>query len=340
MESGIKESAINLRQLRYFTRIVEAGSITRAAEQLFVAQPALGMQIKQLEEDLGVELLQRHSRGASATRAGQVLYERACEILRLVEEAERQVVAAGRFATQSIVLGLTNGFVNLAGRDLVLRARERLPGVKLEIVEERSLVLLDALERHEIDVALAYEVRERPSLMRVPLIEEELFFVSQGPGGSQACAEPPIEFAELVRRELVLPRQRDGVRQQVLATAKRMALELRIVEDVSSISLMKEMVARGDAASVMPYGNAVDDIENGRLRGRRIVNPTVKRTLYLVRSLTRAAFEHEEAFLTLLSQSVSQVAQRMGPLATRLDPLDRPLGQTLAELRSRGHSLG
>lgn len=338
MQFGTEETAINLRQLRYFTRIVEAGSITRAAEQLFVAQPALGMQIKQLEEDLGVELLQRHSRGASATRAGHVLYERACEILRLVEDTERQVAAAGRFATQSIVLGLTNGFVNLAGRDLMLQARQTLPGVKLEIVEERSLVLMDALERHEIDVALAYEVHERPSLMRVPLLEEEMLFVTKGAGTRNGQPDTPIEFSELVQQELVLPRQRDGVRQQLLATAKRMALELRIVEDVSSIAMMKEMVAQGDAASVMPYGNAVDDIEQGRLCGRRIVNPTVKRTLYLVRSLARAAFEHEEAVLALLSSSVSQVVQRLGPLAVRLEPLEHPLAQTLAELRGKRHS--
>ena len=57
------ETAINLRQLKYFARVVEAGNMTRAAEQLFVAQPALGMQIKQLEEQLGVSLLHRHTRG-------------------------------------------------------------------------------------------------------------------------------------------------------------------------------------------------------------------------------------------------------------------------------------
>src|SRR6185369_236810 len=87
---GASNQRMTLRQLRYFTRIVEAGNITRAAEQLYVAQPALGMQIRQLEESLGVELLERHSRGVSPTRAGQALYERACEILRLVHEAEQQ----------------------------------------------------------------------------------------------------------------------------------------------------------------------------------------------------------------------------------------------------------
>ncbi|RYG12788.1 MAG: LysR family transcriptional regulator [Burkholderiales bacterium] len=124
---ALQENAINLRQLQYFARIVETGNITRAAEQLFVAQPALGTQIRQLEQELGVSLLSRHSRGVSPTRAGQVLYERACEILRMVDETERQVAAAGRREREGIVLGLTNGFTNLVGRDLVKQSRRVHP---------------------------------------------------------------------------------------------------------------------------------------------------------------------------------------------------------------------
>jgi LysR family nitrogen assimilation transcriptional regulator len=196
---------MNLRQLRYFTRIVEAGNITRAAEQLFVAQPALGMQIRQLEDSLGVELLSRHSRGVAPTRAGQALYERACEILSLVEQAEQQVAAAGRFDSEVVVLGLTNGFMNIVGRELILKARQSLPRVRLEIVEERSAVLVDVLERHEIDMALAYEVHERPGLVRVPLVEEEMLFVVGGGAGKGRILSKSIDFASVTKRELVMP---------------------------------------------------------------------------------------------------------------------------------------
>src|SRR5690349_14508462 len=116
---------MNLRQLRYFARVVEAGNISRAAEQLFVAQPALGLQIRQLEQHLGVALLERHSRGVSVTHAGKLLYERACEILRSIEDTERAVVAAGRLESERIVLGLTTGVMSVLGRDIVVAARER-----------------------------------------------------------------------------------------------------------------------------------------------------------------------------------------------------------------------
>ncbi len=71
--------------------------------------------------------------------------------------------------------------------------------------------------------------------------------------------------------------------------------------DISSISAMKSLVASGDAATIMPYGTVVDDIGRGRLVGRRIVNPTLKRTLYFVRSLRRAPIQNEDAVLDLLA---------------------------------------
>lgn len=345
---------MTLRQLQYFARIVELANITRAAEQLHVAQPALGLQIRQLEEELGVKLLTRHSRGVSPSRAGRLLYERACEVLRLLEETGREVTALGRHEREGIVLGLTNGFANIVGRDLVLQARRDLPDVELSLVEERTVVLIEALERHEIDIALAYEVHERPGLLRVPLLEEETLFVA-APGlaprsrahkGRRATARPggprakrtaavstdsathplaaSIEFADLAGHPLVMPGPRDGVRQQVLATAKRLAIGLDVILDVSSVSMMKNMVARGDATAVMPYGNVFDEIASGRIVGRRIANPPLKRTLYLVRAMRRAPFAEESGVLRLLAEVSRRYVEVLGPLATSLPALNDP----------------
>jgi LysR family nitrogen assimilation transcriptional regulator len=330
----IGDISINLRQLQYYARVVETGNITRAAEQLYVAQPALGLQIRQLEQQVGVALLQRHSRGVTPTRAGQLLYERACEILRLVEETGREVAAAGRHDQEGIVLGLTNGFANIVGRDLVQRARNELPGVKLSLVEERTAVLLDALERHEIDVALAYEVHERPGLLRVPLVEEATLFVCAPGSAPPDAGDGTIRFAEVARHPLVMPGPRDGVRQQVIATARRLALPLDLTLDVSSVSMMKNMVAQGDAAAVMPYGNVVDDLRQGRIVGRRIVEPPLVRTLYLVRSRRRAPFKSETHLLALLSQASRQFAAALGPLATQLPALQQSDALSDAVLRT------
>ena len=81
--------------------------MTRAASELHIAQPALGMQIRQLEDDLGVALLVRHSRGVDPTPAGAALHRRALAILALVEDSRREVIAAAGNESESVSLGLT-----------------------------------------------------------------------------------------------------------------------------------------------------------------------------------------------------------------------------------------
>ncbi len=122
---------MNLRQLRYFVKIVELGSMTRAAEQLHVAQPALGMQIRQLEESLGVALLRRHSRGVDPTPAGVRLHERAIEILALVERTAKEVAGSDVDRSESIRLGLTPALMPILGPEIAVQARERTPQVFL-----------------------------------------------------------------------------------------------------------------------------------------------------------------------------------------------------------------
>jgi LysR family nitrogen assimilation transcriptional regulator len=296
-----------------------------------VAQPALGLQIRQLEQSLGVSLLTRHSRGVSPTRTGRLFYERACEILRLVEQTERQMVAASRLEHENIALGLTNGTATLLGREIVVATRRELPSVHVSVVEEMSVVLMDALERDEIDIAFAYDVHERPGLLRVPLLEEELLFVTDA---DESASDEPIEFTDVIRRLLVLPGQRDVVRRQMDATAKRLALEINVPMDVSSIAAIKNLVAQGDASTVMPYGSALEDIERGRLRGRRIVNPTLRRTLYFARSLRRAPIKREGDLLDLLGSMFVGFADRLGPLVKRLAPLEGSLAAAVDEFQA------
>jgi DNA-binding transcriptional LysR family regulator len=83
---GRDGGSLQLRHLRYFVKIVEAGSFSRAAATIHVAQPGLSQQIAELEEELGVALLQRHARGISPTAAGEVLYREAVVILRQIEQ--------------------------------------------------------------------------------------------------------------------------------------------------------------------------------------------------------------------------------------------------------------
>jgi len=311
--------AINFRQLRYFAKIVEAGNITRAAEQLYVAQPALGLQIRTLEQDLGVPLLIRHSRGVTPTQAGQLLYERACDILRSVEDARKAVSGFSSPGHESVAVGLTPSVMHLAGQWMLVGAREAMPNVQMSVVEEMSYVLVDALEREEIDVAFAYSVPERPGLVRLPILEEELIFVSVPDSGD---ADKPIEFEEALRRPLALARDRDVLRSVIVSAAEERALVPNIAYEASSIVAMKKLVASGAAASIMPFGSAADELDRGVLQSRRIVNPPLRRTLYLVRASRRGRLNNEKVFLEFARTALLRMADALGPLVRKLPGIE------------------
>jgi LysR family nitrogen assimilation transcriptional regulator len=281
------------------------------------------LQIRTLEQELGVPLLVRHSRGVAPTGAGQVLYERACEILKLIQATRSEVSGMGAAGQESISIGLTPGVMNLIGREMLVGSREGLPNVNLSLVEEMSYVLIDALEREEIDAALAYSVPERPWLVRLPVVDEELLLVT-APTSPVARRKGSLKFSEAMRRPLVLAKVRDSLRVAVIAAADSRAVSTNIAYEASSIAVMKNVVASGAADSVMPFGTVHEDVKHGRLATRRIEDPRLSRTLYFVRSSRRGRFNNERALLDFVRDAILQMTKKLGALASPLPSLVLP----------------
>ena len=302
---------MNLRQLRYFLSVVETGNMTRAADQLRVAQTALGMQIKQLEESLGVALLVRHSRGVEPTPAGKLLRDRAIEILRLVEQTRKEVSAGSDRDPETIRLGITPALMLIVGTEIAMVVRERLPGVSLSLVEAMSHVLAETLARGETDFLLCYDVPDLPLVSRTPLLQDDLVLVTL-PGDDM---RQPIRFTELLNLDLAMPEEGDTVRSAVAKAAREIKRDLRIAYEVRSISAMKSLVSRGAAAAVLPYFAVIDEVRDGKLDARQIVEPAVRRTLYLATSDQRGPFRNADGLVSAIRASLTIVTDALGPLA-------------------------
>jgi LysR family nitrogen assimilation transcriptional regulator len=219
-----------------------------------------------------------------------------------------------------VLLGLTPGITNLVGAEILVEAQSDLPNVHLSITEEMSYVLVEALERDEIDMALAYEVAERPGFIRIPLIEEEMLFVNAA--GPTDFAQDSIGFAEALSHPLVLAGERDPARRMVAAAAEKHALPLKIAFEASSIGMMKSLIASGKAVGIMPFGSAADEIRRGELSARRIRDPLIIRTLYLVRSSRRSPFRAERDILDFIRRITTRFALDLGPLGKKLAGLE------------------
>ena len=301
---------MTLRQLRYFVKIVELGNMTRAAESLFVAQPALGMQIRQLEEDLGVALLIRHSRGVEPTPAGILLHSRALAILDLVDQTRKDVAAQNAQASEAIRLGLTPMLMLVIGPDIVVNVRDHVPQIFLSLVEEMSHVLVESLSRGDIDFALAYDVPEVPHLARTELFREDLVLVTL----PTLAKRGSVTAAEALEETLALPESGDTIREVVLRTAQQLGVQPRIAFEVRSVPGIKNLILRGAAAGVLPYGSVIDEVRAGKLDACPIESPSMRRILYLASSARRGPFRYEPALHRVIRSSLTRLSDVLGPL--------------------------
>ena len=290
--------------------MVETGNITRASEKLHLAQTALGQQIRQLEDSLGVQLLVRHSRGISLTEPGQILHRHALSILQSVNDARREVIASGGNRQEVVSLGVTPSIQALIGPELLALAHEELPQITLRLVEDLSFNLLDALLRGELDFALASDVTTKQGLTSTALIEEDLLFVT---GAASAIPPGPIRFQDAIATDLALVGDRDIVWRVVHGTAEKLSLPVNVAFKVASMPAIKILVGRGAATSIVPYGVVAEDIQQGLVVARPITQPAIKRTLFLSRLAGQSSFVYEPELMNFLDGIVERLADKMAP---------------------------
>ena len=276
---------MDVRQLRYFVRVVELGSFSRAAEVLHVAQPALGMQIRKLEDELHTQLLSRHSRGVEPTPAGRLLKDRAVAILSQVQEAKQAVRDFEGPASGTVKVGITPSTHAAIPVKLMQRCGTELQGIRVEVQEAMTASLLDWVRDDRVDLGLLYLAAEKPEhvISDVLLQENAVFLAARTP----LPMGPTITLAEVCQHPLVMPGHPHHLRQRMQALAGQAGLELSVRYEIGAIGTIVEMVEQDIACAVLPYGAVDRHVCAGRITARLIVEPEVLMTMALVRSAKR-----------------------------------------------------
>lgn len=279
---------MTIRQLQYFLRIVELRSFSKAAAYLHVAQPALGLQIRKLEEELGIKLLERHSRGVTPTEAGLLLREHAQIILRQLERARLSVTDLAGPPRGKVAVGLTPTLNLILATELVERCRKEYPEVALAIVDAMSEDLMEWVENDRLDLAFSYNPSAVQGLVCEPLLIEDLCLI--GPAADHAAAErDTAALKELADLPMILPSVTSGLRSLVEAEAHAKGFELKVVLEIDSVTAMKEMVVNGVGCCILPLGSVKREVDDGRLTARRFEKPALSRQMYLAYSAKRPA---------------------------------------------------
>jgi DNA-binding transcriptional LysR family regulator len=206
---------MELRQLKYFVGVSRHGSLTRAAAQLRISQPALTRQIRQLEREVGAALFERTPTGMAATAAGVSLFEHARSILGMVASA-RDVAARSAPVTESVELGLAPGLPGPWLSDRLAAVIDRVPQAQLVLVDADSTTQTAMLRTGRLDVALVHE--QPPPALVGTRIRDEPYGVAVRPGTEPALTGPCPMAALDGRRVLVHARNQLAVGHDQLTT--------------------------------------------------------------------------------------------------------------------------
>jgi len=273
---------MNLKQLQYFVRIVECGSLAKASRQLFIAQPALSQQLAKLEEEVGKTLLIRTSKGVLPTPNGAALLEHARFMLRQLEQA--LVIARQEPGSiQGMVsVGLASTTLCALGAPLMRRMREKYPGIILNVVEGLSGHIGQMLRNMQLDLAILFSRDAAPDLPHEPLIEEDLFLMLPKESKLVPKHRKSVRCDEIAQLPLILPTAIHGLRIRIAHEFEQRNLQTNVVAEIDSLSLLLLCVKDGMGATIKPMSaTMMEDRMAKGLRYLPISDAKMKRPNFL-----------------------------------------------------------
>lgn len=253
---------MELRQLRYFVRIVELGSMGRAALDLGMVQSALSQQISRLEGELSTRLLQRTSKGTVPTEAGLAFFHEAQLTLRHADQAILAAQQARLSGAVSVGLSPTNASV--LGLPLMRAMRERYPDVRLHMVSALSGHLSSLLNARQLDLAILFDTQAARRWSVTPLLEERLFLIQSRRRPLWPLAER-ITLQQLQEKPLILPSGSHGLRSSIVTACAQAGFQPQLAMEIDSLTMLMEAVDAGLGATVQPW-SAVNSYEDATER--------------------------------------------------------------------------
>lgn len=270
---------MDLRQLRYLQCIMESKSFSRAAKVLRIAQPALSMHVRKLEEELQTQLLIRHTRGIEPTPAGALLLQKARRIIHDVETAKNLFKSPASRTANVCKIGVVQTIPACITAQIAQRVAKECPGTVIVMQEGISSVLVDALLEEEIAAAIVYHFEELPAcLVRETVGRERLLFVRSPSGGGRSRI---LTIAEAIRHPLILPPAGHPLRNLLERIAAEQGVDLLVPVEVQSVAARCELVMRNGGGSFIPASAAVDAISTGALVAQTVVGLDIVRTTSL-----------------------------------------------------------
>jgi len=295
---------VDLKAIRYFVQIAELGSLTRAAQHLHVAQPALSRHIHALEAELGAALLVRMPRGVRLTTPGRQFLDHCRRVLRELDRAQDALRSGSAFAQGQVILGVspTTGPLLLPG--LTLRMRRQCPQIGLKVVEGFSDQLHDWLQSGRADVAILTNPVASRMVKVTPLISEPVVMI-ESPAMAPATRLYTVE--QLGQTPVI---STESIRIIVDEQLQRYGTRVRVEAEIDSVEAIHRLAQAGISRALMPVSTFHEDLLAQRLLASPVADASIHRILTLGQPAERQPTAAIEEVAQIVAAEIRELAER------------------------------
>ncbi len=298
----------SLHQVEIFQTVATEGSISRAAEMLYLSQPAVSQHIRALEKDIGVQLLVRGRRGVTLTPAGEVFLKYARQLLRLSREARESTVLTAQRGQQRqyLHIGATPGI----GACLLphwmndFYASNHHITLALKVLSTSELVR--RLAGPELAFAVVGDAINRSSVVEVTHLWDEEAVIVVG-RGHPLWGKEQINAEELSQHAFVMRENNSLAHAWELQTLAEFGVNPRTVAEFNTTAAIKQAVSTGMGIALLPCFSIRNELDSGRLKCVRLAEGTLRRPIHLLWTPTSLQLPGAEAFVQFLTQSLDRL---------------------------------
>lgn len=260
---------INLYQLQSFVTVVSEGSMTAAADKLYLTQPAVSQQIRGLEESLGVELLVRGVRHIKPTSQGELLFEQAKKILQIVQQTEASVTMMNAQLSGQLRVGCLNSIGLHLMTNVLGKLLKHNPGVQMKLDYGRVEDLIKLYKKNQLDILIAPHLEKEFGIelegMEGRFLQKEDFWLVAS--GKEQGVPREIELAELAKHPHILFQGEYHTFHELLAKKLKSAgVDLQVVFESSNVGTLKRVVETGLGWGFLPSHSIRKQVKLGRLQ--------------------------------------------------------------------------
>jgi len=301
---------VNFRKLQSFVKIIDTGSVSRAAAILRTAQPALSQQIASLESYFKQQLLIRSNVGIKPTEAGSILYRHAQLMLKQLEQARLDMNEASGDLTGRVSIGLATYSTSSSLSLRILQImRQKYPHILVHINDSFGLVLSELIMTGKMDMAIIYGADPIKGVMMQPLFREEMMLAAPVDFSLSPSQPAKINLAELAGVPLLLPSRGHFLRKLIDDSLNRAKVEANVVSEVESVAALAAAVEAGIGATILPASviRSLDVFSHMRLFS--LTKPAIEATVSLCISDRLPLSEPALAARSVVLEAIEEMMQ-------------------------------